>query len=149
MRPSCSFLHLGLAVLLFVGFAPNAVAQPLPETVEEGRAPLSSSEVSDQEVASTAAILVALEQHRKKALKKYGNPESLKESERIEVQKKLLRERQALIQQKTIEEDLDSGRMELIMVSAQKDSVLNNRMHSALDKRRKNVKNHAGRDDGQ
>ncbi len=141
MRPSLSLLYTGLVSVFLAALAPGAVAQPLPETVEEGRAPLSSSEVSDQEISSAAVILVALEQHRKEVQKKYGNPEGLEESKRRQVQQKVVKERQEIMQRKMVEEDLDAGRMELIMISARRDSVLNDRVHAALDKRRQNVKN--------
>lgn len=152
MKRSYSFLCLGLVSLLVAALAPGALAQPLPETVEEGRSPLSSSEVSDQEVASTAAVLVALEQHRREAEQKYGDPSTMGDAEKRELQQKLMKERQAIVQRKMIEEDLDSGRMELIIVSARRDSVLNDRVHKALEKERQNVKNSTSppnnRDDG-
>lgn len=138
-----SLLYIGLALFVVAGMAPDAGAQPLPETVEEGRAPLSSSEVSDREIASTASILVALEQHRKKIKQQYGDPSNIGDEEKRQLQQKLIKERQALIQRKMVEEDLDSGRMELIIISARRDSVLNDRVHTALEQERRNVKNSA------
>lgn len=142
MKSFPSVLRLGFVALLLAAFAPGVLAQTLPETVEDGRAPLTSSDVSDQEVTSAAVVLVALEQQRKKAEQKYGDPETMDAQERGRIQQKMMKKRQEIMQQKAVEEGLDPGRMGLIVVSARKDSVLNDRIHDALEAERKNVKNH-------
>ena len=108
-----------------------------------GPAPLSSPEVSDEEVESAAEIIVSLQMQEAEMERKYGEPDDMTEQRLREVQQETLRERQLLLQKKTLEEDLDAGRLELIMISAKKDSTLHRRVHAALDKRK--AKSHVER----
>ena len=129
----CAALLVGL---LAVG-APVAMAQPLPEQPTESKPPpLSSSEVSDAEIESAAEVIVSMEMQRAQLEKKYGEPEDMTTEQRRKAQREIMRERQILMQRKTVAEDLDAGRLELIMVSARRDSVMHERVRAAMDKKR-------------
>jgi len=133
-----SFPSRAVLILLFLGLcAPVALGQPLPEQPTESKpAPLSSGEVSDAEIESAAEIIVTMEAQQAKLEKKYGEPEDMTPKQRRKAQREIVRQRQALMQKKTIEEDLDAGRLELIMVSARRDSVLHDRVQAAMKKKR-------------
>jgi hypothetical protein len=113
------------------------MAQPLPEQPTESKPPpLSSSEVSDAEIESAAEVIVSMEMQRAQLEKKYGEPEDMTTEQRRKAQREIMRERQILMQRKTVAEDLDAGRLELIMVSARRDSVMHERVRAAMDKKR-------------
>jgi len=135
-RSLSRFCAAFLACLLTVG-ASAVLAQPLPEQPTESKAPpLSSSEVSDAEIESAAEVIVSMERQRAQLEKKYGEPEEMTTEQRRKAQREIMRERQLLMQRKTVAEELDAGRLELIMVSARRDSVMHERVQAAMDKKR-------------
>jgi hypothetical protein len=133
-----SFLRVGLLAIAVTVGVPTAAAQMLPDDpVGNGPAPLSSGEVSDAEIESAAEIVVTMEVQRRQLVQKYGNPGELTRAQRRKVQREIMRERQALMQKKTLEEDLDAGRLELIMISARRDSTLHDRVRTAIEKKKR------------
>jgi hypothetical protein len=92
--------------------------------------------VSDDEIESAAEVIVSMEIQRAQLEKKYGDPKNMSTAQRRKAQREIVRERQALMQKKTIEEDLDAGRLELIMVSARRDSAMHKRVKAAMEKKR-------------
>ncbi|PSQ95597.1 MAG: hypothetical protein BRD55_10205 [Bacteroidetes bacterium SW_9_63_38] len=137
MHWSRSYLSAFVLLCAVAVFAPAAMGQPSPEQPAESKtAPLSSAEVSDAEIESAAEIVVSMEVQRKKIGKKYGDPDDMTAEQRRKAQHEIVRERQALMQKKTVEEDMDGGRLELIMVSARRDSALHKRVQAALEKKR-------------
>jgi hypothetical protein len=133
-----SFLRVGLLAIAVTVGVPTAAAQMLPDDpVGSGPAPLSSGEVSDAEIESAAEIVVTMEVQRRQLVQKYGDPGELTRAQRRKVQREIVRERQALMQKKTLEEDLDAGRLELIMISARRDSTLHARVRSAIEKKKR------------
>jgi hypothetical protein len=137
MNRSVSCVRTVVIVLALAVCAPVAMGQPLPEEPREGKTPpLTSAEVSDAEIESAAEVIVSMEIQQAQLEKKYGEPEDMTEDQRRKAQREIVRERQALMQKKTIEEDLDAGRLELIMVSARRDSVMHQRVKAAMEKKR-------------
>ena len=137
MDHSFSRLRTVVIVLALALCTPVAMGQPLPEEPKEGKTPpLSSAEVSDAEIESAAEVIVSLEMQRAQLEKKYGEPEDMTTEQRRKAQREIMRERQILMQRKTVAEDLDAGRLELIMVSARCDSVMHERVRAAMDKKR-------------
>jgi hypothetical protein len=133
-----SLLRVGLLAIAVTVGVPTAAAQMLPDDpVGNGPAPLSSGEVSDAEIESAAEIVVTMEVQRRQLVQKYGNPGELTRAQRRKVQREIMRERQALMQKKTLEEDLDAGRLELIMISARRDSTLHDRVRTAIEKKKR------------
>jgi len=138
MNPISPTVRAGLAALVLAVFVPTVHAQALPDQpTEAGRAPLSSSEVSDAEVESAAEIVVSLQRQEAELEKKYGETEDMTKQRRRQVQEETMRERQLLLQKKTLEEDLDAGRLELIMISAKRDSALHRRVRAAIKKKKR------------
>jgi len=134
MTPVFSPGRVGLVALLLAVFAPIVSAQTLPDRpTGSGPAPLSSSDVSDAEVESAAEIIVSLQMQEAEMERKYGEPDDMTKQQLRRVQQETMRERQLLLQKKTLEEDLDAGRLELIMISAKKDSTLHRRMRTAME----------------
>jgi len=134
MTPVFSPGRVGLVALLLAVFAPIVSAQTLPDRpTGSGPAPLSSSDVSDAEVESAAEIIVSLQMQEAEMERKYGEPDDMTKQQLRQVQQETMRERQLLLQKKTLEEDLDAGRLELIMISAKKDSTLHRRMRTAME----------------
>lgn len=135
---NCTFFPRPVAIVLALAVcAPVAAGQPLPEQPTEGKAPpLSSSEVSDVEIESVAEVIVSMEIQRAQFEKKYGSPENMSAEQRRKVQREIIRKRQLLMQKKTVKEDLDAGRLELIMLSARRDSVMHDRVEAAMKKKR-------------
>jgi hypothetical protein len=137
MDHSFSRLRTVVIVLALALCTPVAMGQPLPKEPKEGKTPpLSSAEVSDAEIESAAEVIVSMEMQRAQLEKKYGEPEDMTTEQRRKAQREIMRERQLLMQQKTVAEDLDAGRLELIMVSARRDSVMHERVQAAMDKKR-------------
>jgi hypothetical protein len=134
-------MRIGLVALLLVAYAPIASAQTLPaRPTGSGPAPLSSSDVSDAEVESAAEIIVSLQRQEAEMERKYGEPDDMTEQQLRRVQQETMRERQLLLQKKTLEEDLDAGRLELIMISAKKDSTLHRRVRTAVERTKREKK---------
>jgi hypothetical protein len=143
-RSMFRFHVVAVLACAFVVWVPATGAQPLPEQPTESRpAPLSSSEVSDDEIESAAEVIVSMEIQRAQLEKKYGDPKNMSTAQRRKAQREIVRERQALMQKKTTEEDLDAGRLELIMVSARRDSVMHQRVKAAMEKKRAEKQNGA------
>lgn len=137
MNPVSPAVRAGLAALVLAVFVPTAHAQMLPDRpTGSGPAPLSSSEVSDAEVESAAEIIVSLQMQEAEMEQKYGEPDDMTKRQLRQVQQETMRERQLLLQKKTLEEDLDAGRLELIMISAKKDSLLHRRVRAAIENKK-------------
>lgn len=135
-------LRTVVIVLALAFCAPVVMGQPLPEKPREGKTPpLSSSEVSDAEIESAAEIIVSMEIQQAQLEKKYGDPKNMSTAQRRKAQREIVRQRQALMQKKTVEEDLDAGRLELIMVSARRDSAMHKRVQTAMEKKRAEKQN--------
>ncbi len=121
-----------LALLVPAAFAPGAVAQG-----GGAPAPLSSDDVSDEEVESAAEIVVAMQMQQQKMqqemMQKYGNPQEMDSTQRREAKQEIQRKQQALMQEKTDEHGLGAQRLNMIMTSARQDSTLRERMKTAVE----------------
>ena len=120
-----------LALFAPAVFAPGALAQN-----GEAQNTLSSSDVSEEEVESAAEIVVAMQMQqqelRKKMMRKYGNPQKMDSTQRRQARVEMMKQRQALMKEKTNEHGLSTQRLGMIMNSARQDSTLRERMKTAV-----------------
>ena len=137
LQRSFSTLRLGLLALAFAFVAPAAFAQVGPGG---SSGDISSDDVSDAEIAAAAEIIVALQMQRQEMRTQmretYGNPQEMDSTQRRQARQELMQKRQALMQQKTEEEDLSAQRLGRLMQSARQDSTLRARIRTAVQETR-------------
>lgn len=133
-------LRIGILAFALACIAPAAFAQGGPGGMGGTTETLTSDEVSDQEIDAAAEIIVAMQMQRqemrREMRKEYGNPQEMDSTQRREARSEIMQKRQALMQEKTEEEDLSAQRLGLIMKSARQDSTLRERVRTAVQKKR-------------
>jgi len=136
-----STLRIGLFVLALAFAAPTTFAQSGSEAGDNASAVLSSEDVSEKEVGAAAEVIVTMQMHRQemqmKMRQKYGNPQEMDSTQRREARRRIMKERQTLMQEKTQEENLSAERLGLIMKSARQDSTLRKRLKTTVQEKRR------------
>lgn len=101
---------------------------------------MSPDEVSEAEIDAAAEIIVAMQMQRQELRtqmrEEYGNPQEMDSTQRRSARQELMRRRQALMQEKTEEEDLSARRLGRLMQSARQDSTLRARIRTAVQAKR-------------
>jgi predicted metal-dependent peptidase len=133
----------GLLVLAFALCAPLAFGQ-MPQGNTN---PLSSEDVSEEEVKKVARILIAARQStrqmqmkkRREMKKKYGNMQEMDSTKKAQAkremmqhQRKVRKKQMKAMQQEAQKEGMDPSRVRRIMSSTQQDSTLQQRLRKAM-----------------
>jgi len=149
-------LRTGLLVLAFALLAPMALAQ-MPQQGQNKT--LSSSDVSDEEVQKVARVLITARQStrqmqmqkRREIKKKYGNPKEMDSTKKAQAkremmqhQRKVRKKQMKAMQNEAEKENMNPKRVRRIMMSAQQDSTLQQRLRKAMKSEMKNQKSQMG-----